>query len=339
MTEKTVPDRPDDLAATHPDSMDPPRLLIIGCGYLGVRVGRQARAAGWSVAATSRSRLSSIADEGFEPVRFDWNDSRDLSTISQVIESHAINRVLISVSYDRNSSVDRFASQVDGLSRLLGAIRAVPGHASGHSPDVCYISTTGVYHQTGGVWVDERSPTHPNRDGGRAHLQAESKMRGCLGHSPWTILRLSGIYGPGRVPRAADVRAGRPIASPPEGHLNLIHVDDAASAVISAFSWTRRGKTMPENMSADSPPRSRDCSERERLYVVSDDGPVVRREFYEEIARQTGAADPVFVEPGENSGVRFRSETDKRIWNRRLKRDLLPKLRYPSYVEGLRDIL
>ncbi|MCM2374782.1 NAD-dependent epimerase/dehydratase family protein [Aporhodopirellula aestuarii] len=306
-----------------------PSLLIIGCGYLGTRVGWQARAAGWSVAATSRTQLAKIANQEFHPVRFDWNDSRDLQAILEVIERRKVDRVLVSVSYDRTSSVDRFVSQVDGLSRLLRSFCSLPQRLGCPVPDVCYISTTGVYHQIGGVWVDERSPTHPTRDGGRAHLQAEAKMRARLGHSPWTILRLSGIYGPGRVPRAADVRAGRPIASPPDGHLNLIHVDDAAAAVIAAFSRT------PPNpfLSEYSQPR------RERLYVVSDDRPVVRRRFYEEIARQTRSKPPEFIDPAADSGVRFRSETDKRIWNRQFKRDLLPTLRYPSFVEGLRDIL
>nr|WP_236621293.1 NAD-dependent epimerase/dehydratase family protein [Rhodopirellula sallentina] len=326
--------------ASHPEL---PKLLIVGCGYLGMQVGKRAASKGWSVAATTRHRQAEIAAAGFLPVRFDWNDSRDLRQIARVIEQESIDRVLVSVSYDRNSKVDRFASQVDGFSRLLrvideatvrsqneATVRSKNGatKGSGNSGlDVCYISTTGVYHQTGGVWVDERSPTFPTRAGGQAHLRAESRMAACLPNSTWTILRLSGIYGPGRVPRAADVRAGRPIASPPEGHLNLIHVEDAASAVMAAFA--RRIVAGGSDGGC--------C--RERLYVVSDDSPVIRRQFYEEIAKQTGSPSPVFVDPAEDSGVRFRSETDKRIWNRRFKRDLVAKLRFPTYVEGLRSIL
>ncbi|MFG0288028.1 MAG: NAD-dependent epimerase/dehydratase family protein [Rhodopirellula sp. JB044] len=318
--------------ASHPEL---PKLLIVGCGYLGMRVGKQAASKGWSVAATTRHRRAEIAAAGFLPVQFDWNDSRDLRQIARVIEQESIDRVLISVSYDRNSKVDRFASQVDGFSRLLrvideASVRSQNGASKGpgnRGLDVCYISTTGVYHQTGGVWVDERSPTFPTRAGGRAHLRAESRMAACLPNSSWTTLRLSGIYGPGRVPRAADVRAGKPIASPPDGHLNLIHVEDAASAVIAAFA--RKGTAGGSDGGGS----------RERLYVVSDDSPVIRRQFYEEIADQTGSPSPVFVDPAEDSGVRFRSETDKRIWNRRFKRDLVAKLRFPTYVEGLRSIL
>jgi len=75
------------------------------------------------------------------------------------------------------------------------------------------------------------------------------------------------------------------------------------------------------------------------LYVISDDEPVIRREFYKQIARQTRSPEPTFVAPDSESGVRFRSETNKRIWNRRMKRDLLAKLQYPTYREGLANVL
>jgi len=300
-----------------------PRLLIVGCGYLGMRVGKLARSAGWFVAGTTRNRYEELNKAGFLPIRFDWNDTRDLHSLGRAMSEHDINRIVIAVSHDRNGRHDRFASQVDGLARLLKTIRRANPNPADWVPDVVYISTTGVYHQTDGVWVDETSPTHPRREGGRAHLQAEAKFRSHWPVDSWSILRLSGIYGPGRVPRAADVRAGRAIASPPGGHLNLIHVQDAAAAVVAALDW----KTNQTDL------------RRENLYLVSDDRPVIRREFYREIARQTCSPEPTFVEPESESGVRFRSETDKRIWNRRFKRDLLPRLAYPTYREGLRDVL
>lgn len=312
----------------------PPSLLIVGCGYLGMRAGQQAKSLGWSVTATSRNRLETLAQQKFHPVKFDWNDSRDLASIAKTLERRQIDRILISVSYDRAGRVDRFDSQVGGLVRLLRQVRHSAAKLTTDLPDVCYISTTGVYHQTGGTWVDEYSTTRPSREGGLAHLQAEAKLRSELGNAPWTILRLSGIYGPARVPRAADVRSGRPIASPPDGYLNLIHVDDAATAVTAALSWRDHANVCTDGRAAS--PRKH---ERERLYVVSDDQPVIRRKFYEEIATQTRAPEPTFVAPAENSPVQYRSETDKRIWNHRCKRDLVPKLRFPTYVEGLRAIL
>ncbi|MFG0267815.1 MAG: SDR family oxidoreductase [Rhodopirellula sp. JB055] len=289
-------------------------LLIVGCGYLGLRVGRMAHQAGWQVAATTRSRFETLSAEGFTPVAFDWNDSRTLKNLPETTH------VLIAVAYDRHSRVDRFTSQVDGLARLTRHLDH--GRSPQQSPDVCYISTTGVYHQSGGLWVDETSPTHPSRAGGRAHLAAEAKLRSLRHDRSTTTLRLAGIYGPGRVPRAADVIAGRPIASPPGGHLNLIHVDDAATAVMNSFDRS-----------------AADAKQRCPLYVVSDDEPVVRREFYRQIAKDTHSPEPTFVDPAADSGVRFRSESNKRIWNRRVRRDLLPTMKYPTYRQGLHDVL
>ena len=280
------------------------QTMIFGCGYLGRRVARLAIRDGNKVWATTRQREKQreLASEGIQPIVADWTDRRTLTDLP------AVKHVVICVSYDRRSSHNRYESQVGGLRNLL--------HAISPETKICYISTTGVYHQQGGCWVDEASPTRPIRDGGRAHLMAESLLNRMRPNSPWTILRLSGIYGPGRIPRAADVIAGRPIASPQHGFLNLIHVDDAAEAVCS----TLRKPT-------------------QRLYVVSDDQPVVRSQFYEEIASQTGSTRPQFVTPGSGSPVMMRSESNKRVWNRRMKRDLVSKLQFPTYRQGLNDIL
>ena len=254
--------------------------------------------------ATTRnaSKAAWMDSRGIKPLIADWTDKRTLSDLPEV------DQILVAVSYDRFSCQSRHDSQVGGLRNLLHSV----------SPDanLCYISTTGVYHQTDGSWVDEASPTHPTRDGGRTHLRAEEMLHRLRPNSPWTILRLAGIYGPGRIPRVADVIAGRPIASPENGFLNLIHVDDAADAVMAAWSRSKR-----------------------RLYAVSDDNPVVRGEFYREIARQCGAPPPSFVEPPSDAAKRMRSDSNKRIWNRRMKRDLVAKLRYPTYRQGLASVL
>lgn len=239
---------------------------------------------------------------GATPIIADWTDRRTLSGLPEV------DWVLVAVSHDPRGGTSRFDGQVGGLSNLLNVI----------SPEasVCYISTTGVYQQTDGGWVDETSPTHPNRPGARAHLWGESLLHRLRPRSPWTILRLAGIYGPGRIPRIADVRAGRPIASPAQGYLNLIHVDDATDAVLAA--WTQATS---------------------RLYLVADDCPVVRRDFYRFIAQQCRAPEPTFVDPAADASARMRSESNKRIWNRRMKRDLVHQLRYPTYRQGLAALL
>ncbi len=300
------------------DAGSPVRTLVMGCGYLGHRVGLKAKKAGHEVYATTRrpERAGKLARQGFHPIIADWTDRRMLDVFS-ASDLPPMDRILVAVSYDRQSCLSRYDAQVGGLQRFL---KAIENHQADHG-HLCYISTTGVYHQTDGQWVDETSPTHARREGGRVHLQAETLLQRNQNGPPGNILRLAGIYGPGRVPRVADVIAGRPIRSPESGYLNLIHVDDAASAVMAV--WARASRS--EHVSS--------------LYVVADDQPVVRGEFYREIARQTGAAEPQFEPPAPDSPVSMRTESNKRIWNRRMKRDLVTRLKYPSYREGLADVL
>ena len=282
----------------------PRRTLVFGCGYLGSRVARGALAEGHQTWASTRNVAKSefLRDLGVEPVIADWTDRRSLADLPEV------DSVLISVSHDSTSRANRFDGQVGGLRNLL---EAVSPQAS-----ICYISTTGVFHQTDGQWVDETSPARPSREGARAHLYAENQLRRLRPNSPWTILRLAGIYGPGRIPRVADVRQGRPIASQADGYLNLIHVEDAAAAVLA--SWSRAS---------------------ERLYLVADDQPVVRRDYYRFIADRCGAPEPRFVDPGPDASARMRSDSNKRVWNRRMKRDLVKRLRFPTYRDGLAELL
>jgi nucleoside-diphosphate-sugar epimerase len=278
-------------------SQKPKETLVFGCGYLGLRVAQKLISAGnrvWGV-TRSESKAELLRSEGILPVIADWTDSETLCQLP------IVDQILVAVSYDRNSQSNRHQSQVGGLSNLLRQISP--------TANVCYISTTGVYHQSDGSWVDEESPCEPQQSGGQVHLAAERLLNQTRPNSPSTVLRLSGIYGPGRIPRVADVVAGRPIASPREGFLNLIHVDDAADAVIS--SW---------------------ANAKEPLYVVSDDRPVVRGDFYREIAIQFGAADPVFIDPPADAPVRTRSSSNKRVRNARMKRDLLPTLSYPTFM-------
>jgi nucleoside-diphosphate-sugar epimerase len=283
---------------------DSRRTLVFGCGYLGQCVAEKAVFVHQKVWATSRraSKAGELTSRGIEPLVADWTDKGALCGLPTV------DQILISVSFDRQADQSRVDSQIGGLRNLL-EVTSPEAH-------ICYISTTGVYHQRDGSWVDEDSPTRPSREGGLIHLQAEQLLRELRPNSPWTILRLAGIYGPGRVPRVADVMAGRPIASPQDGFLNLIHVEDAAEAVMAA--WTRS---------------------KRRLYVVGDDCPVVRGEFYREVARRCDAPSPRFIEPASDAPVRQRAETNKRVRNRRFKSDLVTKLRFPTYREGLASVI
>jgi nucleoside-diphosphate-sugar epimerase len=300
-------------------------VLVVGTGYLGQEVAKLAARQGAKVYATTRGRdrFDSLAKSGFHPIRLDWTDPATFRNLP-LSQLPAGFRVLVSVSYDPRNGPGRYDSQVGGLRNLLGLL---PGDVR-----LCYISTTGVYHQTDGRWVDETSPTHPDRLGGRVHLQAEDLLHASRPFSRWNILRLAGIYGPGRVPRVADVLAGRPIVSPASGFLNLIHVHDAARAVMAA--WRKMAEPSADDRYAGHP-----IGIQSRLYVVGDDSPVVRGDFYREIATQCNVAPPTFESPQSDAPVRQRSSSNKRVWNRKLRRELLSRLTFPDYRCGLADVL
>jgi nucleoside-diphosphate-sugar epimerase len=188
---------------------------------------------------------------------------------------------------------------------------------------VTYVSTSGVYGSAGGEFVDEQRPPDPQRDGGKASLAAEEVLRGHALAGRSLILRLAGIYGPGRIPYLDKLRAGEPVAAPSAGWLNLIHVQDAARIVVVADAW------LAARQAADGP----------QVFNVSDGTPVIRSDYYAEVARHIGAPPPTFTEPAADSPAALRASANRRIANEKMLRELRVQLAYPSYREGLAAIL
>jgi len=138
-----------------------------------------------------------------------------------------VDTVVFAVGRARQSGATMLDIHVEGLRAVLDALPGETGR-------VIYVSSTGVYAQDAGEWVDEESVCEPVREGGRACLSGERLLFAHARGRDAIVLRLAGLYGPGRVPRSADVTAGRPIAGSPDAYLNLIHVEDAARAVVAA---------------------------------------------------------------------------------------------------------
>jgi nucleoside-diphosphate-sugar epimerase len=280
--------------------------LIFGCGYLGLRVALLWRAAGEAVFAVTRSesRAAQFAAEGIQPL------VADLVAESQLTAPQGVRTVLFAVGFDRAAGQTIHEVYVRGLRR---AIEALPDAVE----RFIYISSTGVYGHLAGTLVDEDSPCEPTRDGGKACLAAEEVLRGSRFADRAIILRLAGLYGPERIPRARDLLAGQPIDAPSSGWLNLIHVEDAARIVLLA----------------------EERAEPPRTYVVSDGQTVVRGDYYAELARLIGASAPKFVNPASDSPAGALAASDKRVNPVRMFAELRPELKYPSYREGLARIV
>jgi nucleoside-diphosphate-sugar epimerase len=280
--------------------------LIVGCGYLGERVGGELVRRGEQVFGSVRSagRAEAIARLGIEPVIADVVRPETVGGLP------AIARVFYCVGFDRSSGDAIRAVYVGGLTNLL---ERLPDSAR----RIVYASSTSVYGQSGGDWVDEDSPTAPVTSSGKVCLEAETALREWAARhrrgNPPVVLRFSGLYGPGRVVRRALLERGEPIPGDPTRFLNLIHVDDAARAAIAALE---AGRPNP-------------------LYLVSDGRPIERREYYELAARLLGAPPPQFEPPVAGGPEAAGEEANRRISNRRMRESLRVDLAYPDITAGL----
>jgi nucleoside-diphosphate-sugar epimerase len=273
--------------------------LVVGCGYLGLRVARLWRNAGARVCAVTRSadRARALAAEGLDPLVGDVTAPDGLPALP------AVDTLFWAVGFDRASGASYRDVHVAGLGRVLDAISG--------APRVVFASSTGVWGTEDGSVVDETTPAHPAREAGRVLLEAEEMLRARTGDRG-TALRFAGLYGPGRLPRLDDLKAGRPIAADPDSWLNLVHVDDAARIVVAVAAA----------------PHAR------RLYVVSDGHPVRRRDWYAHLAARTGSPPPSF----DTAAERTRG-ADKRVDPSLLFRDIPLALTYPDSFRGIDAIV
>ncbi|MCI0684773.1 MAG: SDR family oxidoreductase [Gemmataceae bacterium] len=274
--------------------------LILGCGYLGRRVARLWLAQGHHVAGVTRraEAAAELRNDGVEPIRADVLRPDSLRGLAPA------DTVLYAVGLDRTSGASMRAVYVDGLANVLDHL---PGPRLPALPRFIYVSSSSVYGQTDGDWVDEDSPTEPREESGKIVLEAErllhSRRPGAI------VLRFAGMYGPGRLLREKTIRAGELIVGDADKWLNLIHVEDGARAVLAAQERGQPG----------------------RIYNICDDHPVRRRDFYSELARRLGAPAPRFTPPPPDQPTPPHEQANRRLRNRRMHEELHVALRYPSF--------
>ncbi len=275
--------------------------LIIGCGYLGQRVAALWHQAGHTVHALTRSeaRADEFRRQGWYPVLGDLTQPQSLPTFTH------IDTLLLAVGLDRRAGHSQREVYVDGLAHLIEHCPVAPRR-------VVSVSSTSVYGQDAGEWIDEDSATEPQAENGQVCLAAERLLQDRWPHAQ--IVRSAGIYGPGRlIARVEQLRTGTPLSGRPDAWLNLIHVDDLATAVLAVADRAAVGST----------------------WLAVDNRPLTRREFYQAITRRVGAPEPHFTEGDTPTG----GGLNKRCSNRRLREDLGWAPRYPTIEEGLAQVL
>lgn len=288
------------------------RLVIFGCGYVGEAVARRALGAGMVVEALTRNprRASELATLG---VRVVVDDLAATAWHERIAPGAPF--ALNCVSSGGGGPDGYRHSYVGGMKSVLAWARRAP------VATLVYTSSTSVYPQGDGQVVDESAPTAGVGETGAILLEAEALLRAATdacGRS--FIFRLAGIYGPGRHHLLDQMRAGA-AELPGLGthHLNLVHRDDIAAAVIAAFSC-------PEERAGG-------------IYNVADGAPATKAEVVAWLAERSGLPTPRFA-GGKASGRRgFAAPPDRIISNARLKAALGWRPRYPSYREGYAGIL
>jgi len=286
------------------------RVAVLGCGYVGLELGRQLRAAGHDVVGVRRSEegLAAVEAAGLRPVRADVTDAEALAAVPDVEWL-----VFAASSGGRGADAARQV-YVEGLET------AIDQFAARESPPdrLVYTSSTGVYGDHDGDWVDEGTPLDPTTEKTRVLAEAErvaregAAERGIDG----TVARFAGLYGPDRY------RLSRYLDGPvTEGYLNMVHREDAAGAV--AYLLTE------------------DLARGDAVLVV-DDEPADKWTFADWLAEQCGVDPPEkrTIEERLDAGglsvpARRRLQTSKRCSNDRL-RSLGYEFAYPTYREGYR---
>lgn len=281
------------------DHTSKPTVLVAGCGKLG---GRIAQANTHRAQVYGLRRNPDRVPEGVTPIAADLTRPATLAnTLPETID--VLVYCLTPASYD---DIGYHNAYVTGLQNLLDAL------GSRTLKRLIFVSSTSVYAQDDDSWVDETSPTEPDRYSGQAILEGERLA--LESGQPATVVRFSGIYGPSRQRFLEEVLEGRMNPQRPAPFSNRIHEDDAEGVVSHLIGESLAGHAL------------------EPIYVASDSEPVRLDDVVDWVRAQVPCKAPV---EGARKGGRAGS---KRCSNRRLLGSGY-KLKYPDYKAGYREMI
>jgi nucleoside-diphosphate-sugar epimerase len=284
-------------------------VLIIGCGDVGLRLAAPYRAEGRDVTGVVRSAESAAAlkAEDVRPICCDL-DGDDLPALS----SQGADLFYLAPPVDVGADDLR-------IERVLAHLEI-----TGIPKRFIYMSTTGVYGDCGGRWIDESAPLNPSTHRAQRRIFAEAAVRKWCGEQgiPWVILRVPAIYGPGRL-LIQRLKSGQPTVRPEQcSYSNRIHVHDLVAVCRAAM--------------ARAP--------RDSIYNVSDGSPSTITDYLFQLAELTGLPKPPLISMQEAektlsaSLMSFLKES-KRIHNLKMLEELGIALRYPDLKSGLKASL
>ena len=277
-------------------------LISFGHGYVAQALGQALLADGWQVFGTTRdaARADALAKTGVTPLL--WSDAgairAALGQASHLLASAAPGPLGEPVLADFGPAISRAARQL---------------HWAG------YLSTTGVYGDHQGGWVDETTALAPSTARGKARVAAEAEWQ-AIKDLPLHIFRLAGIYGPGRGP-FAKLRAGTAQRIVKPGQVfSRIHRDDIVQVLRASMAHPNPG----------------------RIYNLCDDDPAPPQDVIGHAAQLLGLPMPpeiAFDQADLGPMARSFYAESKRVCNARIKQELGVALAYPTYKQGLAALL
>lgn len=284
----------------------PKRVLICGCGYVGQAVGARLASLGHVVFGLRRSTATndSLRAAGIAPLNGDLCRLSDLATLPAPFDW-----IINSVSSAHGGETAYRSAYLESTRNLIRTF-------GGATVRLVYTSSTSVYAQNDGEWVTEDSPATPTALTGQILRQTETELLAAASATfhP-AVLRVAGIYGPGRHHLLNRLRAGHKAGGDATRWLNMIHRDDLAAAILTVLEAEQAVGT----------------------FNVVDDEPVQLREFEEWlVARLQLRLEDLVAEP---SGPGTRTPGSKRVSNRLLRERLGWRPQYASFREGYSKLL
>ena len=289
--------------------MDFERIFVVGCGYIGRRVAHVWNARGMEVHALTRNHKHAAGLEqiGIKTAHGDLDEAHSLVSLE-------LNDALV-YYFAPPPPAGVTDTRMRSFVSVLNPVRKPSGFV--------LISTTGVYGDLGGAWVDETTPVHPGNDRARRRLDAEHVLRawGRSHEVPVVVLRVAGIYALDRLP-IARIQLGEPVVQEEEcPYTNRIHADDVVRVCVAA---AERGKA-------------------DQVYNVSDGHPGTMTQYFNAVADAHGLPRPpaISMELARrrlSPGMLSYLAESRRLDNQKMLKELAVTLKYPNLQAGLATV-